>query len=84
MTIRLAKDKPGEVSGHRAWILLEAMRVIQLGVCSAVYGKVTLACTHRGGAQEARLTDLINDVGLGRCPFLSHGLQQWVYLIYTS
>lgn len=50
MTIRLAKNKPGEVSGHRAWILLEAMRVIQLGVCSPVYGKVTLACTQRWGS----------------------------------
>lgn len=39
MTIRLSKNKPGEVRGHRAWILLEAMRVVQLGVCSAVYGK---------------------------------------------
>lgn len=42
------------------------MSVVQLEVCSAVYGKVTLACAHRGGAQEARLTDLVSDVGLGQ------------------
>lgn len=50
MTIRLSKNKPGEVRGHRAWILLEAMRVVQLGVCSECMGSHTGLYTQRWGS----------------------------------
>lgn len=51
----------------------------RLGVCLAGYGEVKPACACRGGEQEARLTYLVNYMGLGYL-LLSHSLQLYLFI----